>query len=136
MSNKIRHSGIVESIEDNCVHVRIVQTSACAACQVSAHCHASESKEKLVDVSPNQYPELKVGDIVTVVASRQVEARALLWAFGLPLVVLLSVLLLALHLTDNEAEAALSGLLALAPYYLILYLFRGHLRKQLAFYLE
>ena len=50
MSTKISHSGIVESIEDGCVKVRIVQTSACAACKVAGYCNAADSKEKSVDV--------------------------------------------------------------------------------------
>ena len=50
MSQKICHSGIVERIDDGCVHVRIVQTSACAACKVAGYCNAAESKEKIIDV--------------------------------------------------------------------------------------
>ena len=136
MSDKIRHSGIVESIEDACVHVRIVQTSACAACQVASHCHAAESKEKRVDVYHADTAGLKAGDAVTVVASRQVAARALLWGFGLPLIVMLAVLLLTLRLTGQEGTAALAGLASLVPYYAVLWLMRGRLREQLTFTLE
>ncbi|MQO97027.1 SoxR reducing system RseC family protein, partial [Prevotella copri] len=38
MNNKIKHSGIVESVEEGCVCIRIVQSSACSACKVAAHC--------------------------------------------------------------------------------------------------
>ena len=50
MSQKISHSGVVESILDGCVKVRIIQTSACAACKVASHCNAAESKVKIVDI--------------------------------------------------------------------------------------
>ena len=53
MNNKISHSGIIKSITDGCIKVQIVQTSACAACKVSAHCNAAESKIKIVDVYGN-----------------------------------------------------------------------------------
>ena len=137
MSNKISHSGVIESIESNCVHVRIVQTSACAACKVAGYCNAAESKEKVIDVYCNpQRQQLAVGQTVTVTAPGNVAARALLWAFGVPFVILATVLVTVLILTDNEGLAALLALAALVPYYFLLWLSRGQMRKQLAFSIE
>ena len=50
MTDKIKHLGIVESINGSYLKVRIVQTSACSACSIKGHCSAAESKEKLIDV--------------------------------------------------------------------------------------
>ena len=137
MSTKISHSGIVESIEDGCVKVRIVQTSACAACKVAGYCNAAESKEKIVDVFGDAAAkELAVGQQVTVTTSGQVAAKALLWGFGLPFVVMVAVLVLVLWLTGSEGKAALSGLAALIPYYILLWLLRNRMRQQLAFSIE
>jgi sigma-E factor negative regulatory protein RseC len=135
MESNISHSGVVEGIEVGCVHVRIVQTSACAACKVAGYCNASESKEKVVDVYCDS-SAYTVGQTVTVMASRRVAARALLLGFGLPFVVLVTVLVVILLLTDNELWAALGGLLALAPYYVVLYLLRNRIRHQLSFWIE
>ena len=135
MESNISHSGVVEGIEAGCVHVRIVQTSACAACKVAGYCNASESKEKVVDVYCDS-SAYTVGQTVTVMASRRVAARALLLGFGLPFVVLVTVLVVILLLTDNELWAALGGLLALAPYYAVLYLLRNRIRHQLSFWIE
>jgi sigma-E factor negative regulatory protein RseC len=137
MSTKISHSGIVESIEDGCVKVRIVQTSACAACKVAGYCNAAESKEKIVDVFGDAAAQkLAVGQPVTVTTSGQVAAKALLWGFGLPFVVMVAVLVLVLWLTGSEGKAALSGLAALIPYYILLWLLRNRMRQQLAFSIE
>ena len=136
MSNKIKHSGVVENIVGDCVSVRIVQTSACAACKVASHCNASESKEKLVDVRCANSAAYKKGQQVVVTASTEVAARALLLGFGLPFVVLVSVLFIVLQVSGNEALAALSGLAALLPYYVALYLFRNRIREQLSFAIE
>ncbi len=136
MSSNISHSGVVESIEDGCVHVRIVQTSACAACKVAGYCNASESKEKLVDIYTADTQRYSVGQAVTVMASRQVAAHALLLGFGLPFLVLVGVLVVVLQMTGNELWAALAGLLSLAPYYLLLYFFRNRLRDKLSFWIE
>jgi sigma-E factor negative regulatory protein RseC len=136
MSNKIKHSGVVENIMGDSVQVRIVQTSACAACKVAGYCNASESKEKLVDVYHADTRHLKVGDVVMVTASTQVAAHALLLGFGLPFVVLVAVLVAVLLITGNEGAAALSGLAALVPYYAVLFLFRNRIRDKLSFSIE
>ena len=136
MSNKIKHSGVVENILGDSVQVRIVQTSACAACKVAGYCNASESKEKLVDVYHADTRNLRVGDVVTVTASTQVAAQALLLGFGLPFVVLVAVLIVVLLITGNEGAAALSGLAALVPYYAVLFLFRNRIRDKLSFSIE
>lgn len=136
MSDTITHDGIVESIEGSTVRVRIVQTSACAACKVASHCNAAESKEKLVDVFNADASRWHVGDAVTVAASRQMATRALLLAFGLPLVILLAVLFAVLSLTGREDIAALCGMGALLPYYGVLWLTRHRLQQRLAFWIE
>lgn len=136
MNQRITHSGVVDSVEDGCVHVRIVQTSACAACKVASYCNAAESKEKMIDVFCDSVAEYKVGQQVVVSTSGQVAAKALLWAFGVPFVLLMVVLVLVLLLTGNEGWAALGALAALVPYYIILWLLRDKMREQLAFQIE
>jgi sigma-E factor negative regulatory protein RseC len=126
----------VENMMGDSVQVRIVQTSACAACKVAGYCNASESKEKLVDIYHADTRNLKVGDVVTVTASTQVAAQALLLGFGLPFVVLVAVLIAVLLITGNEGAAALSGLAALVPYYAVLFLFRNRIRDKLSFSIE
>ena len=136
MNQRITHSGIVERIDDGCVHVRIVQTSACAACKVAGYCNAAESKEKIIDVYCDSVAAYQVGQQVVVSTSGQVAVKALLWAFGVPFVLLMTVLVLVLLLTANEGLAALSALAALVPYYLVLWLLRNKMREQLAFRIE
>ena len=136
MDEKITHAGIVEQVDGGRVRVRIMQTSACAACKVAGHCNAAEAKEKLVDVFTASASQWKVGDAVTVAASRQMATQALLLAFGLPLVIMLAVLLAVLSLTGREGLSALCALGALLPYYGVLWLFRGRLQQRMAFWIE
>ena len=137
MRNKISHSGVIDRIDGGHVQVRIVQTSACAACKVASYCNAAESKEKIVDVFCDSVAKnLTVGQPVTVTASGQVATRALLWGFGLPFLLMVSVLIVVLKWTGHEGLAALSGLGVLIPYYIMLWLIRDRMREQLAFSLE
>lgn len=136
MSNKLSHPGVVDSIEGDCVKVRIVQTSACAACKVAAHCNASESKEKLVDVFGCDTAKYATGQEVVVSASREVANRAILLGFGLPLLLLIGVLLMVLRWTGDEGMAAMASLGALVPYYIVLWLLRDSIRQQVSFRIE
>ena len=136
MSNDILHKGTVKAIEKDKLTVQISQTSACAACKVAGYCNAAESKEKVIDVFCDSVAKYKVGQQVTVSTSGQVASKALLWAFGVPFVLLMAVLVLVLLLTGNEGWAALGALVALIPYYLILWLLRDKMREQLAFKIE
>ena len=136
MNQKIRHSGVVELIEDGCVHVRIVQSSACAACKVAGYCNAAESKEKIIDVFTDAVGKYTVGQPVVVSTSGSVAVKALLWGFGMPFVVLVAVLFATWMLTANEGLSALCALAALVPYYMVLWLFRDKMREQLTFEIE
>ena len=136
MSNKISHPGVIDNIEGDCVKVRIVQTSACAACKVAAHCNASESKEKMVDVICCDTAKYTTGQNVVVSASREVANRALLLGFGIPLLLLIGVLLIVLRWTGDEGMAALASLGVLVPYYIVLWLLRDSIRQRVAFRIE
>ena len=136
MSQKISHSGVVERIEGDCIKVRIVQTSACAACKVASHCNAAESKVKVVDVFGFDTTKYATGQEVTVWASRDVANRALLLGFGVPFLLLVCVLLIALRFTANEGVAALLALGSLVPYYFALWLLRDRIQRGISFQIE
>ena len=110
MTDIIKHRGIVENINGFHIRVKIVQTSACSACSVKGHCNASESKEKLVDVFDTKASSF---------------------------LILLAALFITMHLTGgDELKSAIISLLALAPYYFIIYICRGKLSKKFSFTLE
>ena len=135
MSNRISHQGIIKSIEDGCIKVQIVQTSACAACKVASHCNAAESKVKIVDVFTDAkgYQE---GQEVTVWASKDVANRALLLGFGVPFLLLVCVLMIALKVFGDEGIAALAALASLVPYYAALWLMKDRIQRHISFNLE
>ena len=135
--NIIRHKGIVEDITEHHVKVRIIQTSACAACSVKGHCNASESKEKIIDVYDILANSYLIGEEVQLCGTTSMGMQAVLLAFGVPFVVVMTVLFFAMEATNgNELFAALASLLGLIPYYLILYMFREKLKTKFSFIIE
>lgn len=136
MSNKIKHAGVVDGVEGECVRVRILQSSACSACKVAAHCNASETKEKIIDVMDADASHYQKGDQVMVVADTAVGFRASLYVYLLPLILMVVTLVGVLAATHSEGLAAVSALGILIPYYVLLFLMRNKLRNRLSFTLE
>lgn len=136
MSNKIKHTGVVDGVEGECVRVRILQSSACSACKVAAHCNASETKEKIIDVMDADASHYQKGDQVMVVADTAVGFRASLYGYLLPLILMVVTLVGVLAATHSEGLAAVSALGILIPYYVLLFLMRNKLRNRLSFTLE
>ena len=134
--NNITHAGRIESISDDCLHVRIQQSSACAECKVAGHCNASESKDKIIDVYGENTSAYEVGQSVTITTDSQVGYMAVIYAYVLPLVLMLGSLFIAFAFCDNELTAALISLAVLLPYYLVLWLLRGRISRQVAFRIE
>lgn len=136
MADIIKHRGIVEKITDSHVVVRIVQTSACAACSAKGLCNASESKEKLIDVY-EMNASYQVGEEVVLCGSTSMGMRAVFLSFGIPLLVLLFVLFIVMQVTDGNALlSAIFALLAIVPYYGIIYLCRNKLNQSFSFTIE
>lgn len=136
MNNKIKHNGVVDGVEEGCVRVRILQSSACSACKVASHCNASETKEKIIEVQVADAVKYQLGDSVVVVADTAVGFRASLYGYFLPLLLMVVVLVAVLKITQSEGYAAVSALGILIPYYIGLYLLRNKLRNKLSFSLE
>lgn len=137
MTDIIKHCGIVENINGSHIQVRIVQTSACSACSVKGHCNASESKEKLIDVFDAKASSYRKGQEVMLYGTTSMGMQAVFWAFGVPFLVLLITLFVAMRLTDgDELQSALIALLALVPYYLIIYMCRKKLSRKFSFTIE
>lgn len=136
MANTIRHQGIVENISGSHLQVRIVQTSACAGCNVKGHCSVADSKEKLIDVTTAPGNAYRQGDRVWVVGTNTMGAKAVVWAFVLPFVLMTGALFLGMWLWGNELYAGLASLLLLLLYYGILRLNRTRLRKHFSFSVE
>lgn len=137
MNEKITHSGVVESIDGDCMRVRIQQNSACGGCRAASFCNAAESKEKLIDVYGRKaMGGHSVGDNVVIATSEATGRKAVLIGFGLPLIILIAVLAVTYVFTHSEPLAALASIVVLVPYYIIVYFMRDKLRHSFSFVVE
>lgn len=132
----IEHEGIIEKINGNQVTVRILQQSACSTCHAKGACMAADSKEKLVEVVDFS-GRFQENERVIIEGKESMGHKAVFWAFVLPLIILILTLIVTLSLWNfSEMEAAISAMVALIPYYLILYLLRTKMANSFQFHLK
>ena len=132
-NNTIKHLGIVENIQGSHLSVRIVQTSACAACSVKGHCSSADSKDKIIDIIDTAAASYQVGENVMVVGETSMGMQAVALAFIIPFVLLIFTLFLFMALIENELYSALLSLAVLVPYYYILWLNKTRLKQKFSF---
>ena len=132
-NNTIKHLGIVENIQGSHLSVRIVQTSACAACSVKGHCSSADSKDKIIDIIDTAAASYQVWENVMVVGETSMGMQAVALAFIIPFVLLIFTLFLFMALIENELYAALLSLAVLVPYYYILWLNKTRLKQKFSF---
>ena len=132
-NNTVKHLGIVENIQGSHLSVRIVQTSACAACSVKGHCSSADSKDKIIDIIDTAAASYQVGENVMVVGETSMGMQAVALAFIIPFVLLIFTLFLFMALIENELYAALLSLAVLVPYYYILWLNKTRLKQKFSF---
>ena len=121
MKNRIEHSGIVESVSIDKVRVRILQTSACSACEAKKLCRSSESREKIIECRTNGI-DYQVGEKVSVYGAMSMGRDAVIIAFVVPLVLIVVWLFCAIRLLQINELVAIGVMAALlGVYYLILY---------------
>lgn len=135
MSELIRHEGVIVSLDGNKATVKIVQASACSECRAKSMCMSSEAKEKLLECE-TAGQEWLVGEQVQVFVSEKLGWKAVLLAYIMPFVVLISVVAGLDMCMDSEALVGTIALCATGVYYIILSLFKKRLRRQFSFWME
>ena len=153
----IKHDGIIIALnEDGTALVRIVQTSACAACKAKAMCASAESAEKEMTVTllgesaPQKSADFSgtpqamrregerrgfaVGDEVEVMVQQKMGWKAVVLAYLLPFFVMLAVMFIGNAIwAVREEILGTVALCAMAVYYLVLGMFKDKLQKEFSF---
>ena len=133
MANTIKHQGIGENIQGSHLLVRIIQTSACAACSAKGHCSSADSKDKVIDITDTAASSYQVGEQVMIIGETSMGMMAVVLAFVIPFVLLVTSLFIFMAWMENELYAALSSLIILIPYYFILWLNKARLKQKFSF---
>ena len=131
----IKHDGIIIALNENgTALVRIVQTSACAACKAKAMCASAESAEKEMTVVLLGDEQWAVGNEVEVMVQQKMGWKAVVLAYLLPFFVMLAVMFIGNAIwAVREEILGTVALCAMALYYLVLGMFKDKLQKEFSF---
>lgn len=129
----IEHEGTIDNINGNQYTIRITQSTACSECHAKHACISADTKVKMVDVVDTS-GKFKINERVLLSGKTSIGYKAVLWAFLLPLVLLMVVVFVSISVWDmGELQAAFAALVALVPYYGLLYTLRHKMGEKLAF---
>ena len=132
MSEKIEYRGVITAVRPGILQIEIRDETACAVCSAQKSCCMSGNREKRLEV-PFTSGDYRPGDKVTVTGKTSMGLKAVLFAFILPLILILITLLAASSMKVGEREVALICLASLAIYFIIIYFFKNKFKKIFTF---
>ena len=133
MSRSVQHHGVVERIEGDLIVVSVEQQSACAACHAKGMC-TDKGAKRSIEVRSDHAADYNVGDrVVVALLNNAMGFSSIVWGYVLPLVVLIAGLFLCKALGLGDGPAAVAAIVAVAIYYVVMYLFRHTIEKKIEF---
>ncbi len=131
-NGEIWQPGVVVSVTPEKVSVRIIARSACGSCTAKSLCGAGDIAEKIIEVKKpsGQY---KVGEQVVVSMSNGLGARATLFGYLFPFVLLIVSLITLDSLGVAELTNGLFSIGVLVPYFFVLWVLRKKFEKRFVF---
>ena len=136
MENKISHEGIVTKINSDIIEVKIISKSACASCNIKTACNMSEMQEKTISIPAPKDKNLSIGQEVKISMGLGQANRAVIFAYVIPVVVLISMIFILSNLKIDEGINALISIGTLIPYYLILFLFKDKIKRKFEYEIQ
>jgi sigma-E factor negative regulatory protein RseC len=135
-SSEISHRGRIVAITPEVTIVEIVSESACAACHARGLCSLGDSTVKQVELPTRGWDNYSVGQEVNVVLRASMGHKAVWLAYVIPLLIMVAALLGTLAAGGSELLAGLLAIVAIALYYLVIWLLRGRLRNEYIFNIQ
>ena len=132
----ISHEGIVTKITDDELEIKILAQSACAACHAKSACGMGEQAEKILTVPRPKGKDFALMQKVNVKMAIGQGNKAAVLAYLIPIILLLAVLFACLGLGLSEGLSALISIVALVPYYIVLYMRRDKLKQKFDYIVE
>ena len=136
MDNRISHEGIVTKIDNENIEVKILSQSACVSCNIKSACNMSEMQEKIITIPAPKDKNLSIGDNVKISIGIGQANKAVVFAYIIPLIILVSMIFVLNALKLEEGINALISIGSLIPYYLILFLFRDKIKRKFEYEID
>lgn len=132
----IEHQGEIIEIGIDFIMVEIISQSACSSCNAKSMCSMSEAESKVIEVENKGYEMFEIGETVNVILRKSLGFKALYISYLIPLLILILILLSLTSFGIGELTTGLSIIIALAVYYIGVYIFRDRFKREFVFTIE
>lgn len=133
MAGTIQHRGVVERIEGDRVFVKVERGTACQSCHAKGLC-GEQGEDRIIEVVTSYASSYERGERVVVALLRnRMGYSSVIWAYVVPLVILMAVLLGSHAAGASEGLSAVLSMLAMVVYYVVLYLMRRRFDRMIEF---
>lgn len=129
------HDGVVQSRKNSVISVSLLNVAACSSCHAKGACGVSEVDNKVIEIVDSN-PKLKIGQRVKVIFEQSQGPKALFYGYLLPFILLLATLIIASNFITSELTLGLLAIASVAPYYLILLLFKKKLSSNFEMFIK
>lgn len=130
MENSCRQA-TVTNIGKNTITATFIRPEACAQCAAKSICSQISGTKNSIEFTVDAPKEYHIGQQVNLELEQHGAFLSIIFAFGLPLLLMLICLFSLLALKSSDTFAALASLAVLAIYYLILFTFRNRLKEKI-----
>ena len=134
--DEISHKGNVLRVGPRETVVEIISKSACAACHASSVCTVADIARKEITVPTDPSSVHREGDEVDVVMHQSMGNKAVWIAYVIPLAVLIVLVMVFLRAGMGELLSGLLAICGVLSYFFIIWLLRGRLSDEAAFYIK
>ncbi len=131
----MQHLGTISKITDSTITVALEANTNCESCKAKAACGVSESNNKEIEIdnsrniSNQKRKSYALNEEVAVIMEESKGLRAVFWAYIFPFILMISTLFIS-SLFVSEGQAGILSLLALLPYYLLIFLLNSFFKKR------
>lgn len=131
------HSGTVVEKTAEKYRVQITLNDACGHCSGRKACALFTSEKRIVEIGRDAHtPEAEIGENVNVRMQTQSGMKAVCYAYLLPVLMMMSVVIVLYAFRLDEQIVAISAVGTMVLYYLVFYFFRRRIEKKFSFTLE
>ena len=128
---EIIHIGKIVAIKQDCVSVTFEKSAACSGCSSRHACALNQAQNQIVDIKIENEKKYEIGQTVELELSSSGGFTAVLYAYVLPLCLMLITLFGTLYISNDEFKAATSALVILIPYYITIFLLHKKLSNKM-----
>ncbi len=121
----------VSNIKKNTITVTFIRPEACSGCAAQLICNQINGTQNSLEFEIKDTTKYHIGQQVNLELEKSSVIFSMMAAFGIPLIIILTVLFGILASGGSENLASMAVLASLIFYYLLLYVFRRRIRKKI-----